>query len=124
MTEEGKGTPVSTNKPRRLDLMVLWGGIAISLAFSALIWWAGQQLASVPHLPDTGASWYYWKLPEPTFWTQATAWGFYLLHQFSIWGLIYLAQRSRVKYTTGLHKFNIAAFCHVKCYRRWYGSTN
>jgi hypothetical protein len=109
MIKEAKHTAVAAAKPRRLDLLVLWGGIAFSLAFSALIWWAGQRLASVPHLPDTGPSWYYWKLPEPTFWSQATAWGFYLLHQFSIWGLIYYAQRSRVKYTTGLHKFNIAA---------------
>jgi hypothetical protein len=31
------------------------------------------------------------------------------MHQFSIWGLIYYAQRSRTKYTTGLHRFNVAA---------------
>jgi hypothetical protein len=66
-------------------------------------------LAAVPHLPDSGPAWYYWKLPEPTFWSRATAWGFYLLHQLTIWGLIYYAQRSRPRYTTGLHKFNIAA---------------
>ena len=102
MTEEDKHTVVSVANPRRLDVLALWGGIAFSLAFSALIWCAGQRLASVPHLPDTGPSWYYWKLPGPTFWSQATAWGFYLLHQFSIWGLIYYAQRSRAKYTTCL----------------------
>ena len=94
---------------QRLDLVVLWGGIAFSLAFSVLIWWAGERLAAVPHLPDTGPAWYYWKLPEPTFWSRATSWGFYLLHQFSIWGLIYYAQHNRPRYTTGLHRFNIYA---------------
>jgi hypothetical protein len=107
---EGDSGPAATSaKPHRADLLVLGGGVAFSLAFSALIWWAGQRLAAVPHLPDTGPSWYYWKLPEPTFWSQATAWGFYLLHQFSLWGLIYYAQKSGAKYTTSLHRFNMAA---------------
>jgi hypothetical protein len=107
--DEAQAAALPAAKPRRLDLVVLWGGIAFSLAFSALIWWAGERLAAVPHLPDTGPAWYYWKLPAPTFWSRATAWGFYLLHQLTIWGLIYYAQRSRPRYTTGLHKFNIAA---------------
>ena len=109
MTGEAKNAQGSRARTRRLDQLVLWGGLVFSLAFSALIWGAGRWLASVPHLPDTGPSWYYWKLPEPTFWSQATAWGFYLLHQFSIWGVIYYAQRNRARYTTGLHKFNVAA---------------
>ncbi len=107
--DEARGATVPAAKARRLDVVILWGGIAFSLAFSALIWWAGERLAAVPHLPDTGPAWYYWKLPEPTLWSRATAWGFYLLHQLTIWGLIYYAQRSRPRYTTGLHKFNIAA---------------
>jgi hypothetical protein len=109
VVDEARGATVPAAKARRLDVVILWGGIAFSLAFSALIWWAGERLAAVPHLPDTGPAWYYWKLPEPTFWSRATAWGFYLLHQLTIWGLIYYAQRSRPRYTTGLHKFNIAA---------------
>ena len=48
---EARNTAVSATKPLRRDLLALWGGIAFSLAFSALIWWAGQRLASVPHLP-------------------------------------------------------------------------
>ena len=108
MTKEPQTTTASRPKVRRADLLVLWGGIGFSLAFSALIWWAGQRLASVPHLPDTGPSWYYWKLPEATFWSRATAWGFYLLHQFTIWILIYRAQKQGARYTTGLHRFNIA----------------
>ncbi|MCJ7659904.1 MAG: hypothetical protein MUO67_12200 [Anaerolineales bacterium] len=95
---------------KRFDTLALWGGIAFSLGFTALIWWAGVRLDSVSLLPDQGASWYYWKLPSPTFWTRATTWGLYQAHQLSIWGLIFYAQKHRPKYTTGLHKVNLLAF--------------
>ena len=94
---------------KRFDTLALWGGIAFSFGFTALIWWAGGRLDSISLLPDQGASWYYWKLPSPTFWTRATAWGLYLAHQLSIWGLIFYAQKHRPKYTTGLHKVNLLA---------------
>jgi hypothetical protein len=97
----------STN--RRMDLIALWGGIAFSVAFTALIWALGGRLDSVRLLPDQGAAWYYWKLPNPTFWSHATAWSFYLLHQVAIWTLIAWAQRSKAKYSTGLHRFNVLA---------------
>ena len=87
----------------------LWAGILFSLAFAALIAWAGQRLESVQLLPDQGAAWYYWRLPNPTFWNHATAWGFYLLHQVSLWGLIWYAQKNKHKYTSGLHRINIIA---------------
>lgn len=61
-----------------------------------------------PHLPDQGAAWYYWKLAQPTFWSRVTAWGFYLLHQVTVWGLIYFAQTRVRRYSTGLHPVNIA----------------
>ena len=93
----------------RKDLLALWGGIIFSLAFTALIWWAGGRLDSIELLPDQGASWYYWRLPNPTFWTRASAWGLYLLHQLSMWGLIYYGQTQSMKYTTHLHKINFAA---------------
>ncbi|MEM8535262.1 MAG: hypothetical protein AAGF95_30775, partial [Chloroflexota bacterium] len=94
---------------KRTDIVVLWGGILFSFLFTALIWWAGRFLADVRLLPDQGPSWYYWKLPEPTFWTRATAWGGYILHQVAIWGAIYYAQKYVKKYTSGLHAVNIAA---------------
>ncbi len=82
--------------PRRGDLLALWGGILFSFIFTGLIWLAGQRLQAVPHWPDTGASWYYWRLTETTTWARATAWGFYLAQQLFTWGLIYYAQtRSR-----------------------------
>ena len=99
-----------TKKPAQpLDTRALWGGIAFSLIFTGMIWWAGGRLDSISLLPDQGASWYYWKLPSPTFWTRATAWGLYLAHQFAIWGLIFYAQKNKLKYTTGLHKVNLLA---------------
>lgn len=91
------------------DTRVMLGGVIFSLLFTGLIWLAGGRLDAIELLPDQGASWYYWKLPEPTFWTRATAWGGYLLHQVTIWGLIYLGQRRKLKYTSGLHRLNIYA---------------
>lgn len=97
------------NLKGRTDLFVLWGGIVFSLAFTALIWWAGGRLDSIALFPDQGASWYYWRLPNPTFWTRASAWGLYLAHQLSMWGLIYYAQSRSLKYTPYLRKINIIA---------------
>ena len=81
----------------------LWIGIIFSFVVTGLIWLLGARLDSIQLLPDTGASWYYWKLPEPTFWTRFTAWGFYAVHQIFIWGLIFYAQRNKLKYTCLLY---------------------
>jgi hypothetical protein len=40
-------------------------------------------------LPDTGAAWYYWKLPNVELWATITMWVFYLAHQIVVWWLIY-----------------------------------
>ena len=93
----------------RQDIITMWIGILFSLGFVGLIWLLGSKLDSVQLAPDQGASWYYWKLPNPTFWTRATAWGFYLLHQLSFWGLIYYAQTRVKKYSTKMHWVNYAA---------------
>ena len=87
----------------------LWGGVIFSFLFTGLIWLLRGALPQVDFLPDQGASWYYWKLPEPTFWTRATAWSGYLLHQAAIWGLIYYGQKNKTKYTNGLHRLNVIA---------------
>jgi len=94
---------------QRTDLLVLWGGILFSLVFTGLIWWAGARLDAIQLLPDQGVAWYYWKLPAPTFWTRASAWGLYLAHQISMWVLIYIGQKSQLKYSTSLHKVNLWA---------------
>lgn len=40
-------------------------------------------------LPDTGADWYYWKLPNAELWATVTAWTLYVLHQLSVWYLLF-----------------------------------
>jgi hypothetical protein len=109
MAIQAQNRPDSTSSSSRGDLRALWAGIFFSLAFTGLIWWAGQWLQTIPHLPDQGAAWYYWKLPQPNFWSRATAWVLYLMHQLSIWGLIYYAQTRVKRYTSGLHPVNWAA---------------
>ena len=99
----------SVVESRRRDMVALWGGIAASLIFTAIIWWAGQRLESIPHLPDTGPSWYYWKLPAPTVRGRITAWGFYAVHQVSLWVLIYVAQKRNLRHIGGLHRINVLA---------------
>lgn len=98
--------PVRSASP---STRALWGGIAFCAAFVALIWAAAPLLPSIDFRPDAGAAWYYWQLPEPTALTRLTAWGGYLLHQFTIWGLIAYAQRQGTRYTAGLHPVNIVA---------------
>jgi hypothetical protein len=103
-------------------------GVAVSFLFTLLIWALGSRLDTVTLLPDQGASWYYWKLPEPTFWSRFTAWGFYLVHQLVSWGLIYYAQTRVKKYTKVLHKINYLALAlnagfillHVLQTHLWY----
>jgi hypothetical protein len=81
-------------------------GIVASILFTGLIWLGSGIPASVPKLHDQGALWYYWKLPHPTFWTRATAWGAFAAHQLVIWGCIWWAQRTKLKYTSLLHPIN------------------
>lgn len=114
--------------PQRQDLIVLWGGVIFSALFTAVIWLLGPQLAAFPHLPDQGATWYYWKLPAPEMWARITAWGFYLAHNGAIWIILFLAQRHRTKYGVTLSRYNIAAlvvnavfiFLHLVQTHIWY----
>ena len=87
----------------------MWGGIIFSVFFTGLIWALDSRLEYIKLLPDTGAAWYEWKLPYPTFITRFSAWFSYTLHQVLFWGLIYLAQKKKLKYTKGLHPLNVAA---------------
>ncbi|WP_090045504.1 hypothetical protein [Lentzea fradiae] len=88
--------------------VLLWGAVASAL-LTAGVWLLGQRLHGVTLLPDQGASWYYWKLSDPTFWTRASAWLGYAAHQLVSWGLIYHAQTRVRRYTSGLHRLNVAA---------------
>ena len=105
MTTVRKDTKDATRK----DNLALWGGVLFSLLFTLLVWGLGGRLESVRLLPDQGAVWYYWKLPDPTFWSRASAWGLYLAHQLAIWGTIFYAQTRVRRYAKGLHRVNFVA---------------
>ncbi len=87
----------------------LVAGIVFCIGYVALIRVLAPLLPPVAFAPDTGFAHYYWKLTDPTVWTRATAWGGYILHQVSIWGLIYYAQAQGLKYSDKLHPANIIA---------------
>jgi hypothetical protein len=90
--------------------LAIWGGVAFSLAFTVLVWFVDRQWLVVPALtPDRPGFWYEWQLQDPTAWSRGTAWIGYLLHQVTIWGLIWWAQRERPAYSAGLHRFNVLA---------------
>ncbi len=133
-TEKGKTsemgkTTVHTAAPKGQDTRWLWIGIAISFLYTVFIWLISGRLAAVPHHPDSGAAWYYWRLMEPTTAARVTAWGGYLLHQVSIWAIIFIAQKQRPRYGPGMHWFNWAALganalfiaLHTLQTHIWYG---
>lgn len=92
----------------RSERVLLWGVPAVAL-LTGLVWLLGQGLTSVALLPDQGAAWYEWKLPEPTTWTRLSAWTGYAAHQIVSWGLIYYAQTRTRQWTRGLKTVNVVA---------------
>jgi hypothetical protein len=84
-------------------------GILFCAAYVVLIRTLAPFLPPVAFAPDTGFAHYYWKLTEPTVWSRLTAWGGYILHQVSIWGLMYYAQEKGLKYSDKLHPVNVLA---------------
>ena len=90
---------------RYIHSLGVLGCLLIMVAIVAL----GPYSSPDMFLEDQGFNWYYWKLPEPDFWTRFSAWSLYLLHQFGIWGLIFWAQVHRPAYTSGLHPVNVIA---------------
>ncbi len=71
--------------------------IIFSISFTILIALLGPLLRRFELGPDQGATWYYWQLPIADLTAQFIVWGLYLAHQFSIWILIYWAQKNVVK---------------------------
>ncbi len=87
--------------------------VIIAALATASILLLQPQLDQITLLPDQGAAWYFWKLPDPNIASQATAWGGYLTHQLFIWGVIVWAQknRERLQDRTKLHAINWIALC-------------
>ncbi|WP_084964343.1 hypothetical protein [Thermoactinospora rubra] len=84
-------------------------GVAGCAVLTGAVWLLGQRLHGVGLLPDQGASWYYWKLPDPTVWTRLSAWTCYAAHQITFWWLIHHAQTRVRRYTGDLHRVNVVA---------------
>ncbi|HML69263.1 MAG TPA: hypothetical protein PKA81_12835 [Clostridia bacterium] len=61
-----------------------------SFAMVAATWLVSPLLAPfrATLLPDSGASWYYWKLPKPELLASISMWVLYLGHQITVWVLI------------------------------------
>ena len=88
----------------------LWLGIAFSTLFTFLIWFADPLLSRFVLDPGDGTIMFYdWQLADHTLVGRITAWGMYAVHQLTLWGLIYYAQNSVKKYSTGLHPVNLWA---------------
>jgi hypothetical protein len=104
----------TTDKPISVN-RALWFGVAFSFFFVGLIWLTGELWLQPPPFAEErdGAimpgMWYLWQVEEPSVWTRVSAWGFYALHQVSIWYLIWRAQTGDYKYSSNLHWFNVAA---------------
>jgi hypothetical protein len=84
-------------------------GVLFCFGYVVLIKALAPFLPVIAFAPDTGFAHYYWKLPDPTFWSHFTAWTGYILHQVTVWGLIYWAQEKGLKYSDKLHPVNVAA---------------
>jgi hypothetical protein len=98
----------------RLDSHVAFGlAIAASLVFCALIWAANGWLARFENPPDRPGMFYQWQLPSPDLWAQVTSWLGYLLHQLTLWALIWKAQRAArtggLTWSRELKPVNVAA---------------
>jgi hypothetical protein len=84
--------------------------IGFSLAFTGLIWLAGNRLDAIELRPNRHiAFWYPWVSAAPTVWTRVSVWGLYFSHQLALWGLIWYAQSRRTKYCDGLGRINLVA---------------
>ena len=58
-------------------------------------------------LPDTGAAWYYWKLPEMSVWATVTAWTLYIAHQITVWYLIFKLKNQPVLTSDTISPLNL-----------------
>ena len=93
----------------RLVRAPLFWCVATCLLLTGLVWLLGERLSEIQLAPDQGASWYYWKLPQPTVWTHLSVWACYAAHQVTAWGLIFYAQHHLRGYVAGLRGINVVA---------------
>ncbi len=86
-------------------------GIAASLLLTVVIALTATGLSPFRQtlLPDAGAAWYYWKLPDVSIWATVTMWVGYVLHQALCWYFIFKLQREKSQLTGGnVSRYNMA----------------
>jgi hypothetical protein len=115
-------TQQASNNPDSVftSKLAMWCGVTFSLVFTGVIHIARPFLPDIDFVADTGASHYYWKLPNADALTRASAWVSYLAHQLALWFLIWKAQRDKLSYTNGLHRVNLLAFAVNAAFVIWH----
>jgi len=85
--------------------------IGLCIVAAASILTLKPFISGIEFAPDQGFNWYFWKRPDPDFWSRFSVWGAYLLHQIFIWGVISWAVRHRdtLKNRTIMHPLNWVA---------------
>ena len=68
----------------------VWTAVAVSSLLCAAIYVVSLTLGRFTStlLPDTGASWYYWKLPRASLWATVSAWVLYAAHQTAVFIMV------------------------------------
>lgn len=94
------------------ELRNAWSlGILISALATVAILTLRPWIEGLEFAPDQGFNWYFWKRTDPTFWSRASTWSCYLLHQVFIWSLIRWAKQNRelLRNRNKLHGVNVLA---------------
>ncbi len=81
--------------------------VITSLLLTLLIYFVGQGYIHPEFLPDQGAAWYYWKLPEVTLGARITGWGLFVAHLLITWFLAFKLKYNRPKPPQILNKYNV-----------------
>jgi len=107
MPEQNFDKAATTLRPELL-LMI---SVAMAALATLFILTLDPLLRQIDLLPDQGASWYYWKRPDPDMLSRLTAWGGYFLNQLFFWGIIYWATHNRasLKDRRKMHPVNYVA---------------
>lgn len=82
--------------------------IVLCIGIIALGTWLLQFELAEPD-PAMGGFFYEWQRADPDFWSRATAWIGFALHQLAVWGTIYYAQKHYTTYTDKLRPANWVA---------------
>lgn len=112
--------PKAKNSPSGLSHRAMCCAVVFSFVFAGVIHLARPVLPHIDFATDTGASHYYWKLPDPDLLSRLSAWISYFAHQFLIWFLIWKAKRDKLAYTAGLHRVNVIAFVGNAVFVTWH----